>query len=142
MKLVAIITLVASCYAPATIRREQTTLAPDATQIMAAALAPPESKQQRFDQHYQAAIAFYNERKYPEAIAEFEAAYEVDPQPLIVFNIGQAYRKGGLLDEALVKYREYLDKDPAAERDRVNDIIKDVEHSIAMRKTTTVQPIK
>ena len=61
---------------------------------------------------------------------------------LIVFNIGQAYRKGGLLDEALVKYREYLDKDPAAERDRVNDIIKDVEHSIAMRKTTTVQPIK
>jgi tetratricopeptide (TPR) repeat protein len=125
---------IAGCYAPGTIRREHTKLSPNSSEVMAAALTPASSKRQRFDQHYQAALAFYNERKYPEAIAEFEAAYELDPQALIVFNIGQAYRKGGRLDEALAKYREYLDKDPAAERDRVNDIIKDVERSIASRK--------
>ena len=128
---------VAGCYSPSMIRREHTQLSPDASQIMAVALAPESSKRQQFEQHYQAALAFYNEQKYPEAIAEFEAAYEIDPQPLIVFNIGQAYRKGGRLDEALAKYREYLDKDPAAERDRVNEIIKDVERSIASRNHST-----
>jgi tetratricopeptide (TPR) repeat protein len=136
VRLVALV-VIAGCYQPLAVRREHTALDPEAAATMAAALAPaPQgpTKQQRFDQHYSAAVAFYEQRKYPEAIAEFEAAYEIDAQPLVLFNIGQAYRKGSQLEAALAKYREYLEKDPAAERDRVRQIIREIEASLARKR--------
>ncbi|MEO8703097.1 MAG: tetratricopeptide repeat protein [Kofleriaceae bacterium] len=132
--------LLAGCYEPVAIRRESTMLSQQAGETIAAAVAPEPSKKQKFDQHYQSALAFYAGKKYPEAIAEFETAYEVDPQPLLIFNIAQAYRHGGQLDRALAKYRDYLAKDPAAERDRVNEIIREVER--ARKATATVAPVQ
>jgi tetratricopeptide (TPR) repeat protein len=138
MKALLIMLACAACYDANPVRREHTALADNAGAIMAAATSavPQEaSKQQLFDQRYQAALGFYEQAKYPEAIAEFEAAYEVDPQVMLLFNIGQAYRKGGHLEEALAKYKEYLDKDPDAERAKVDDLVREIEKSLAKKGT-------
>jgi len=143
MKAVLLLAVVAACYTPVTVRRESTHLNEDSGRLVAAAIAPEQGnpKRQQFDEHYQAALAFYERTQYPEAIAEFEAAYDLDPQPILVFNIGQAYRKAGKLDEALAKYHEYLEKDPAAERDRVNDIIREVERALGPRRPVSVRKL-
>lgn len=130
----------AGCYAPSTLRAEHTALAPSAgaTMIAATSAIPQEaSKQQLFERHYQAALGFYEQAKYPEAIAEFEAAYEVDPQPLLMFNVAQAYRKSGHLEEALAKYREYLAKDPEAERGKIDELIRELERKLGKPRKTS-----
>jgi tetratricopeptide (TPR) repeat protein len=129
--------LAAGCYGPSALRREQTSIPNDAGARLAAATAPlpkAPSRQEQFAQHYDAALGFYQQARYPEAIAEFEVAYGIDPQPLLLFNIGQAYRKAGRPQEALAKYREYLDKDPSAERNKVDDLIREVKAQIASRR--------
>lgn len=129
-----IATAVVGCYAPHTGRREQTTVSDDAAAVLATVLVSPTAAtpptQPEFEKHYNAAIDFYKKGSYPEAIAEFEAAYAVDPQPLLIFNIAQAYRKAGRLEQALAKYKEYLDKDPSAQKDQVAELIKQVEHDL------------
>jgi tetratricopeptide (TPR) repeat protein len=54
-----------------------------------------------------------------------------------MFNIGQAYRKSGHLEEALAKYREYLEKDPDAERGKIDDLIRDVEKKLGKAPART-----
>src|SRR5687768_7957947 len=103
MRLALLAALLAGCFAPREVRRESSQVAADAGPQLRAALAPAPagpSVATRFQQHYQAALAFYDGKQFPEAIAEFEAAYAVDNQPLLLFNIGQAYRKAGKLDLA------------------------------------------
>ena len=46
----------------------------------------------------------------------FIVAYKLKPKPLILFNIGQAYRKMGALDGALAYYQRFLKEAPASER--------------------------
>jgi tetratricopeptide (TPR) repeat protein len=136
-RIAAAFALLAGCYEPSALRREHTTIPDDAgARLAAATLAPAKgpTKEQLFTQHYDAALAFYQQARYPEAIAEFEVAYGIDAQPLLLFNIGQAYRKGGRPAEALAKYREYLDKDPSAERNKIDDLIRDVQRQIAARR--------
>ena len=120
MKAVLLLAVVAACYTPVTVRRESTHLNEDSGRLVAAAIAPEQGnpKRQQFDEHY-----------------------DLDPQPILVFNIGQAYRKAGKLDEALAKYHEYLEKDPAAERDRVNDIIREVERALGPRRPVSVRKL-
>jgi len=136
-RLLAACVLLAGCFEPFAIRRESSELTDEAGPRLRAAVSPTAAAPPvaaRFQQHYQAALGFYNARQYPEAIAEFEAAYGVDGQPMLLYNIGQAYRKAGKLELALAKYREYLAKDPAAERERVRPLIEEIERKLAKRK--------
>ncbi len=137
MKLVALVLALAACHEPVTLRRERTMIRDDAGARLAAATrtAPSgPSREEQFEEHYRAALAFYQQARYPEAIAEFEVAYGIDPQPLLIFNVGQAYRKAGRLAEARAKYQEYLDKDPAAERGRVDELIREVDRALKARR--------
>jgi tetratricopeptide (TPR) repeat protein len=126
-----------ACYAPSVGQREQTTVADDARPLLAKLVKSPASDAERkreFDRHYGAAMAAYKSADYAQAIAEFEAAYAIDAQPLLIFNIAQAFRKAGQLDQALVKYREYLERDPSAEREHVTELIDAAERELARRK--------
>jgi tetratricopeptide (TPR) repeat protein len=71
--------------------------------------AVPDQEQQARSHYERGAIA-YNLGDYDEAIAEFKAAYQLSPAPLLLFNLGQAYeRKGaGSCGAALRAYRSYL----------------------------------
>jgi tetratricopeptide (TPR) repeat protein len=64
--------------------------------------------------HYQQGVSAYRGGQYEEAIAAFGRAYEVDPAPILVFNIAQARWKKGDRELALEAYRRYLTLDPGA----------------------------
>jgi tetratricopeptide (TPR) repeat protein len=138
---IALVLVTVGCFSSSPARRERTTLSDDSAAIMLS-LRPHDpaeddaSTKARFQQHYDAAMTAYKDASYANAIAEFEASYAIDPQPLLIFNIAQSYRKAGKLDTALAKYREYLDRDPSAERDRVGELIKQTEGEVARRQKT------
>lgn len=130
----ALSTAATACYTSAPLRRERTALAPTARDQLAAAFEPSwlvRRRQETFEQHYRAALAFYEKKAYPEAVAEFELAYAADQQPVVLFNIGQAYRRAGRPALALEHYKRYLDADPAAERNKVEQLIEEVERAAA-----------
>src|SRR4051812_6291443 len=57
----------------------------------------------------------YKEGKYREAADALKQAYEVDKNPVLLFNIARAYDQAGDLQIALDTYREYIslpDTDP------------------------------
>lgn len=50
--------------------------------------------------------------RWAEARAQFLAAYEIHPEPLLLFNVGSTYRREGALDDALRYYRRFLAEAP------------------------------
>jgi tetratricopeptide (TPR) repeat protein len=71
---------------------------------------------------FERAEANFNRGKFEEARADYQAAYDIEPLPAFLFNIGQCYRNMGDYDRALFFFQRYtqLDPDnpnrPAAER--------------------------
>jgi tetratricopeptide (TPR) repeat protein len=83
--------------------------------------------------HYDAGMAHFNLREYKLAIDEFQAAYRLRPEPVLLYNLGQAYRLAEDTEQALYFYRAYLRNDPqAANR-------ADVEARIAVLEATLEQ---
>jgi hypothetical protein len=78
------------------------------------------------------AVAQYDLRHFQEASALFEKAYQVDPAPVLLFNIGQCHRRLGNNELALFFYRRYLDQAPAdaPERQEVVKRVADLDRSI------------
>jgi tetratricopeptide (TPR) repeat protein len=89
------------------------TLAP----VVAAGATPNAEK--KAHAHYQAAQGFFTAGDFEHAIIEFKAAYELAPRPLLLYNLGSAYRRlgaetGAIEDKrlALDSYRRYLTAEP------------------------------
>jgi tetratricopeptide (TPR) repeat protein len=59
-------------------------------------------------EHYQRGTSLYDLGHYPEAIKEFEAAYELKNDPAFLYNLAQSYRQAGDAEQALHFYRTYL----------------------------------
>ncbi len=58
--------------------------------------------------HQEAALKAYDAKDYDTAIHEFEVAYEIDPNPALLYAAAQAYRKTNRCAEALVLYRRFV----------------------------------
>jgi hypothetical protein len=67
---------------------------------------PPEQKEA--ERHFQSGVALFKETKYAEALAEFERAYEIAPQPLVLYNIAGCHRELSHYSEAVTYYRRFL----------------------------------
>jgi tetratricopeptide (TPR) repeat protein len=65
-----------------------------------------------FKQHNDLANSLYGDEQYEEAIKEFAAAFELKRRPVLLFNIGQSYRKLGRAEDALFYYRRYQQLEP------------------------------
>jgi tetratricopeptide (TPR) repeat protein len=63
-------------------------------------------------QHFMAGQDYYTQGRYEKAISEFEEAYRLDPRPLLLYNIAQAWEKLGDLVKAVDFLKRYLDADP------------------------------
>jgi tetratricopeptide (TPR) repeat protein len=77
--------------------------------------------------------AAYNLGSYEEAARQYEAAYRLVQDPILLFNLGQSWRLGGQPDKALTAYRAYLRTAPpdAPNRDSVQRRIHDLESTVA-----------
>ncbi len=61
--------------------------------------------------------------------------FEADPQPLYLFNAGQAYRKGDLPSEAKATYERFLDVAPSHKlAPEVRGYVKDMDTLLATQK--------
>lgn len=90
-----------------------------------AALAgpPPEAAQA-----YEAGVVHFKAKRYADAIAEFNKAYRIAPNPVLVFNMARAFEELKEYDSAVEFYQRYLDMQPeATDRAAVEDAIRTLE---------------
>ena len=89
--------------------------------------APPPSARASYEEGLQA----YQQQRYQPAADAFERAYAISGTPLILFNIGQCYRKLGVVPRALEAYRRYLaiapTTDPPATANEARGYIRELE---------------
>jgi tetratricopeptide (TPR) repeat protein len=78
------------------------------------ASAGPKDKD-KAKQHIQKATDAHQAGKYDVALTELQAAYELDPQPDLLYAIGQVHVKLGRCDEAIVSYEKFLATKPPKE---------------------------
>jgi iron complex outermembrane receptor protein len=107
------------------------------------ALASSDDSGQRAEarHHYQAGLAHFNLREYKPAIDEFQAAYRLLPDPVFLYNLGQAYRLDDNPDQALYFYRAYLrTSEDAPNRREVEDRIKALQKVIADKQKLATPP--
>jgi tetratricopeptide (TPR) repeat protein len=61
---------------------------------------------------FEQAEAKFNVGRFDEALADYQAAYDVEPLPAFLFNIGQCYRNMGNFERAQFFFRRYTTLDP------------------------------
>jgi tetratricopeptide (TPR) repeat protein len=65
-------------------------------------------------EHFRHGTSAFNLGHYLEAVAEYEAAYEAKPDPVLLYNIAQAYRLAGENRSAVRVYKSFLHQLPEA----------------------------
>jgi tetratricopeptide (TPR) repeat protein len=83
-----------------------------AAAAMIAHADPDPAAVERAKVHFKQAKAYQDARDYARAADEYKAAYELDPRPEMLFNVGQAFRLAGAKREALDYFKRYLDEQP------------------------------
>ena len=64
------------------------------------------------DQVADYAMGLFKLRRYSEAGDALQRAYQREPQPIFLFNIGQTYRKAGRYAEAAAIYKRFIEAAP------------------------------
>jgi tetratricopeptide (TPR) repeat protein len=63
---------------------------------------------------YEEAVAAFNRGDFETAALNFRAAYEAKSDPMLLYNLGQALRRGGHRAEALEAYRRFVAEAPSS----------------------------
>jgi tetratricopeptide (TPR) repeat protein len=88
--------------------------------LPALAVAQPADSKAQAAAVYASGQTAYQAKDYANAAAKFTEAYELDPDPVYLFNAAQAYRFDNDCKHAMDYYRQFLDKVPSApNRDKV-----------------------
>ena len=64
-------------------------------------------------QHVERATALHKDGKFAEALAELQTAYALDPQPQLLFAMGQLHVRLGQCTQAITFYERFLASKPA-----------------------------
>lgn len=59
-------------------------------------------------EHFESGAKAYKLGDYERAIVEYKASYDLHPAPLLLYDLGQAYRKVGRFEQALHSYQQYM----------------------------------
>ncbi len=65
---------------------------------------------------------FFQNNDWPHAIEEFRAAYELWNNPVILFNLAQAYRADNQLSQATETFQRYLQEAPTLSREQRHEV--------------------
>jgi tetratricopeptide (TPR) repeat protein len=88
----------------------------------------------------------YDTGEYVKALADIEQAYEIDPRPALLFNVGQCQRALGHYREAGLAFKAYLREVPSAhDRGHVETLVAEMEklaqQALAAQKPAPPAPI-
>ena len=82
--------------------------------------------------HYDRAEKQFALGKFEDALEYYQKAYDADPRPGFLFNIGQCHRNIGDYESAVFSYKKYLKLEPdAPNREQVEGLIEDLERKLA-----------
>jgi tetratricopeptide (TPR) repeat protein len=91
--------------------------------------------------HFNRGTKLYDLGRYLEAAKEYEATYELKDDPAILFNIGQAYRLGGNLPDAIRAYKSFLRRVPdSPQRPTVETHIRNMQAELDKQRAATPPP--
>jgi tetratricopeptide (TPR) repeat protein len=91
---------------------------------------------------YDKGTTAYNLGQFDQAVAAFTRAYELDPAPILLFNIAQAHWKKGDRERALFFYRRFLEADPGTDqRERVEARIRELEAAERASQEVAAVPV-
>ena len=101
--------------------------------------APPpkltDAQKRQTKEHYEQATKYYNLGKYTEAVAEYQAAYLISADPVMLFNIAQCHYFSNQPEEAVRFYKNYLRNAPTAvNRALVEKRIEEMEKLVQERR--------
>jgi tetratricopeptide (TPR) repeat protein len=92
-------------------------------------------------EHYRRGSTLYDLQRFSEAAHEYELAFENKDEPVLLFNIAQAYRFAGELQKSLGAYRAYLRRVPgASNKAEVQARITDLQRDIEQQQKTQLAP--
>jgi tetratricopeptide (TPR) repeat protein len=92
--------------------------------------------------HFQRGVTMYNEADYRAALVEFRRAYEIAPNPAVLYNIGQTYYQLQNYAAALVALGRYLTEagSGAAHRREVEQTIDTLQTRVGKVAISTTAP--
>ncbi|MGE0789015.1 MAG: tetratricopeptide repeat protein [Sandaracinaceae bacterium] len=76
------------------------------------ATAPSAAQEDEARELFTQGQAAYETGDYDTAVQSWERAYQIDPRPLLQYNLAQAYERLGQLDRAVAAYRVYVNNTP------------------------------
>lgn len=90
---------------------------------------------------YQKATAHYAVGEFEAAAEAYQEAYKVKQDPALLFNAAQSFRLAGMLDKALLLYKNYVRLYPEAKNEsEVRARIEKLEAQIAADKAAAATP--
>ena len=93
-------------------------------------------------EHFRRGKEAYDLGRFEEALRAYELAYEEDPRPQTLFNIGQCHRHLGNFERAAFSYRRFLDQaqpDPKT-RALATDLLAEVEEKAKAQARGELSP--
>jgi hypothetical protein len=97
--------------------------------------------------HYKKGLSAYALGRFKEAAAEYEAAFDLEPDSALLYNAAQAHRIAGDKERALLLYENYLRlfRSPPMEKDVKRYILSlkaAIDSEARARSTPPTEPIK
>jgi hypothetical protein len=124
--------LLAACSASTAARAQDTKDAPPASAT---------SKADEASQRFKSGVNFYKDKDFAAALIDFKRAYELVPNWVVLYNLGQTARELKDYAAALNAYEQYLReggaKVPAARKKDVSTAIEELKHKVGRIKVTT-----
>lgn len=65
-------------------------------------------QQKKADRHFKSGVTLFGEQKFAEALAEFERAYELSPNPIVLYNMASCHRELSHYADAVRLYNRFL----------------------------------
>ena len=94
----------------------------------------PKPKAKSARDYYTQALLEFQVEQWDDARRDFEIAYLMQPDPALLFDIGQTNRHLGRLEEALQSYQDYLAAFPdSPKRAQVQQLIADTKKALRKR---------
>jgi tetratricopeptide (TPR) repeat protein len=84
--------------------------------LVDAGIGPAVATEDSFESLTEQASQKFRDKEYDAAVALFEQAYALNPEPNILFNIGRIYEEAGKLEDAIVYYERFV-TDPQVDLD-------------------------
>jgi hypothetical protein len=78
-----------------------------AASVAAPRLAAADDKAEA-GRHFKLGVGLYGERKFDEALVEFQRAYDLAPHPSVLYNIAVTYRELSRYNESIVYFERFL----------------------------------